>query len=489
MKKIKKFIISLLLACISFFTSIGAPIVTAFADDSSSKGNTAIEYTSPLEDLEKSGDFDKSTYPVKADDYSLSVITVAESENLQLFVYVYQPSYGTKSLVASSINIATEINNQLKFTNYKLSLLTVDGVFQKYVVDGLIVNSNEVRNYQISSIFRIWDSTIDQGLEATNENTIDEVVFEVAKIYTFDDSSGKTRLSVSDVDTIEITSKYVGFVRYEEGHLGWGDLSIYEPGIDSHFIAFSTDRTIDYLYQADVYYSTQSYKHTKNLVQGETDTFGEIEEKYAYLTYEDKVSVDIPNGFFDSYNYEWGRIQTVNEFISTEDREFVYSNGIFNVITTTKITDEGLEDLQDKQWVLRFAETKQGTYTSGTGNNPILDIDVTEYTIVSNVTILRLLFESDGVPYNLGVIDNKQSGSTTPDNETEISIELAEEWWQKLVSLLFLVVLLVILMPILTPILGMVFGLIFQGVGVIIKIIFNILTFPLRLIGKLFTKK
>ena len=163
------------------------------ADDSK------ITYSNVLDDLKQDSTFDETLYPVVADNYTLSVITVAESENLQLFVYVYQPSYGSKTLVASSINISTDINNKLQFTNYKLNLLSQDGVFQKYVVDGLIVNGDEVRYYEITSIFRVWDSVIDKDIEPTNDNTIDEVGFAVGKQYKFENISGRIDISVKDI--------------------------------------------------------------------------------------------------------------------------------------------------------------------------------------------------------------------------------------------------------------------------------------------------
>ena len=38
-------------------------------------------------------------------------------------------------------------------------------------------------------------------------------------------------------------------------------------------------------------------------------------------------------------------------------------------------------------------------------------------TLVGDVTILRLKFVTDGITYNLGVIDNKQTGGGEPSNE------------------------------------------------------------------------
>ncbi len=64
------------------------------------------EYSDVLDDLHKDTTFDASFYPERADDYSLSIITIAESEDKELFVYVHQPSGQAKDLRASSINIS-----------------------------------------------------------------------------------------------------------------------------------------------------------------------------------------------------------------------------------------------------------------------------------------------------------------------------------------------------------------------------------------------
>lgn len=79
---------------------------------SSADGTDAsTTYTDVLTDLKKDENFDIGDYPSKADDHSLSVITIAESKNLQVFVYVYQPSYKENVLNATSINISTTIDN------------------------------------------------------------------------------------------------------------------------------------------------------------------------------------------------------------------------------------------------------------------------------------------------------------------------------------------------------------------------------------------
>lgn len=79
----KKRITMLLLAiamCLSCFVSC------FFTTSLASASNIGVigGYTSVLEDLQKDENFNAEDYPIVADDYSLQVITIAESENKEL---------------------------------------------------------------------------------------------------------------------------------------------------------------------------------------------------------------------------------------------------------------------------------------------------------------------------------------------------------------------------------------------------------------------
>lgn len=50
-----------------------------------------IKYTTVLEDLRADKEFDVLNYPIKNEDYSLQVVSIAESINKELFMY--QPQY------------------------------------------------------------------------------------------------------------------------------------------------------------------------------------------------------------------------------------------------------------------------------------------------------------------------------------------------------------------------------------------------------------
>lgn len=349
---------------------------------------TAENYSDVLEDLQKDSSFKASDYTANAKDYSLQVIQIAESSDGELFVYVYQPSAGTKFLPATSINISTAINDSLQYKNYKLFLLNIEGVFCKYLVEGITVKADTVRYYDISSIFRAWDKSIDSGTPKYNENLIDEVSYGVGKLYTACTLNGEVSYACTYPETILVTDKYVGYIRYPDGF----GLASYKQ-CDSWYVAFSTDKEIDRLIEADVYYVQKSV--SRNYVYGQLnqESYGSAEEKYAYLKYTDEAS-NPANGWF-GHKYTWNRIESVSDFIVNED-----------------LTSEAKTDLKNKQWVLRFTET---SYTTTSGGN-LMNISSTE---VSNVSILRLKFETDGKVYNLGVVDNKQSQdpNADPDNK------------------------------------------------------------------------
>ena len=138
-----------------------------------------ITYTEVLTDLQKDSSFNADNYPTKADDYSLRIIQLAESVNKELFVYVYQPS-GDK-VKASSINISTTINDEISYHNYKLEFLNFDGTLFKYKVAGLEVKTDPVRYYAISSVYRPYNSDIDNN--KSGNNTINEVNYAVNRQY------------------------------------------------------------------------------------------------------------------------------------------------------------------------------------------------------------------------------------------------------------------------------------------------------------------
>lgn len=427
------------------------------------------EYSDVLSDLENDSSFDWNLYPNKSDDYSLQVITLAESDQDELFIYVYQPSGQAKNLRASSINLSTnreafsvhpssdeDEESTVFFMNYSLRYIDSDGVFFKYAVNGFTVPTASQRYYGITQILRPFDKNIDQ--QASDGNTITEVEYSVEKQFCFGLLDGEPHVEVVDIETIEITDKFVGYVRYMDG------FQLYVGACDSHFVAFNTDRDIDKLVEADVYYTSQDYSWTFSPLSGERSFFGTKTDKTAFLTSEQHVD-HTGSGWFAG-SYSWDRIETVEQFIDeNEGWQNVYSGVIFDVNIGSEITEEGKAALQGKKWVLRFVETDYSL---------ISDADTALHsfsTLVGDVMILRLKFETDGVTYNLGVIDNKQTGSDIPVNSEHFYVELNDlgKW---ILAIIALIVLFVVFGPILPYIIKAVVWVImlpFKAIAAIVK--------------------
>lgn len=367
----------------------GTPASAAAAADT-----RATSYSNALEDLQIDDSFNAAEFPSIENDYSLSVIQIGESTARELFVYVYQPCAESKRLIATSINISTGINENLSYKNYKLMLLNSNGVFFKYLVKEFTVKSDIVRYYDISSIYRPWNEALgDKDLPKNNENEISEVSFPVEKQYTFCTSQdGNTSCTMTEPEYILITDKYVGRVRYGKDEIptwlkvasggGIGIIDVADE-IDSWFVAFSTDFPIETLMEADVYYVQQNVGF---IGLGAVGIASKKFNKYAYLKYTDKKTVEA--GAWNKTVYSWDLIQSVEKF-----KESVH------------LTNEGIKDLDDKQWVLRFAATEYSAVDIFAEGVSLTAMG----SLISDVTILRLKFETDGKVYNLGVVDNKQS--------------------------------------------------------------------------------
>lgn len=358
-------------------------------------------YSGALEDLHKDSSFDESLYPSVDDNYSLQVIQIAESENRELFVYVYQPSQATHPLVATEINMSLSdkvggivIEDEIVAGSatsrlYGLTLLNNEGVFVKYKVNDFTVSDDIVRYYTISAIYRDYIEGIDDG--ADNDNTTLSKAFPVGKQYAAMTTQSGVVYSCKDIDYVVIENPFVDFLAYgtyDGFDLIFGNVDY----TDIHYIAFTPDRQIDTLKEADVTYTTQSY--TLNGSGMNTGyTYGEKSDpQFKTLTGSEQVGVD------GHPEYTWNSIYTAQDFMAT-----------------TTLTGEAKTQVENSQFVLVFLATKcsvqelsdlfQGHYQKVTG------------TKVSDVSILRLMFETDGVTYNLGVVMDKQEGDGIAGNK------------------------------------------------------------------------
>lgn len=378
-----------LIFILSFFSG-----ASAFADVAASPRSGTAEV---LADLGKDPKFNPEDFPRDDKDYSLQIIQIAESSDGKLFIYVYQPCAVTRPLIATSVNMSlSETVNGTRI--YSLTYLSSDGVFGKYVVNGVTVRGEPTRFYNITSILRKWDKAIDDP--TGNATTITEVAYTVGQLWKVTTTGNSVNYSAKEIEVVKILTKYPGFVRYSSS---WNADSY--SYLDSHYVAFTCDHEIDKLLNADLEFFTQAYK--KN---GNTYTYEEP-EPHAVTLYDYEVTGIHGQGIFKD-NAEWHKISSVTDFF----------NEVGNKLSNAEKTE-----LTKYDWILNFYET--GTTKGGAGWGDLIlmlifppagiissgiHAGTEEGVLVSEVTILRMEFDYHGQIYNLGIIDNRQTESVEP---------------------------------------------------------------------------
>lgn len=462
-KRIKSGIIIIVFAfmlVLSLFAGQGA--TSAFAD--TSNGSSVIK------DLTADKNFNFADYPEEIDDHSINVIQLAESVESDIFIYTYQPSGNKLNLRATTIRLSTETGDDIKPRDYKLTFLSSWDTLFKYKVEGLKVKADNVRYYDLTAIYRKWIKDIDD--KTGNDNEINEVVYEVAQLWTVKTENGTVNYHRTASETITITDKYVDFLRYTEGYWLWRD------ACDSHYVAFSADYDIEKLYEAELYYVSRSAIHF-NSAWSESYKYGDKITNKVLLSEFDTGHTTVTG--LGGYKHTWSRIQSVAEFKEKE-----------------KLTEEIERNLDGKQWVLRFADTDFEHHIDMSGYSGYTDF----YTEVSEVTILRLKFETDGKVYNLGVVDNKQTGDEIPGNEFESdSFNFWRYVWNCILKLFkgeasfvegAVAVVALFICFMLLPALIIVLSVLFPTFGAVVKTILKgiwwVICLPFRGIAKLFGK-
>ena len=420
----------------------------------------ANKYTDVMEDLQTDSNFNIDDYPVINNDYSIKVIAISESNENELFIYTYEPSGDTYNIQASTINISLELHNRIDVNNYGLTHLSTDGVFSKYLVNNLVVRHTQTtRYYEIVSIYRYYDKNID-GVPS-GDNTLNEIVFGVEKMFTAHTSNGKTTYSVDDVEAVELTGLEPGLNRYNNGFYLYTD-----KAIDSHWVAFDVAFEIDKLFEADVGYTTQTYRSSwDQFGLNEKQEYGDPTPQKAQLTYKQKFETT-DTFLFWQRTYKCDSIQSVQTFIETEE-----------------LTEETINAIKDMQFVLRFAETEFSTTSSGswTYHNRVF---------VTEVSVMRLKYEVDGKTYNMGVISNKVSDDGLADNLNQTGDLELRDGFEIMLAILLLILFFVIFNPILSIVFAFVgaiikalWKLLKRLVKTALKLIVNILTFPFNMKG------
>ena len=457
MKNIKKILSIILL--LSMVLTLLLPITASAA--------ATTAYTTVIEDLSKDRSFDVNDYPANAEDMSLRVIQIAEGEDGKLFVYVYQPADATKDLKAAYINMSTH-HYEDTTQNYKLYSLTwvsSYGTLDKYVVNDFNVSKDLYRYYNISTVYRAFDESID-----TNDAGSDDITgykgYSVAKCIAAYNYNDTVRYEAKDISVVDVEIKSVGIVRYSEGYL------LKQEYCDSHFVAFKINNyKVTDIYDATITYTICNHSYSVGPGLSGEPNISNVQTITTDITEYQKGSHT--SGGILGYDYEWPRIQTITEF-----------NEMLEDHKNEKIVfDEG--SLGEAEFVFNFLETDYSVTVGGTGTSSFFSKRVTD------VAILRLHFATSTGTYNLGAVSDIVSDDGNPDFNVGIedNIEnLMDDYLGDFLTVIMLVIfVLIILVAVvyLKPLVSM----IGKGFMEIIGLIWSAVTLPFQLIGSLFDSK
>ena len=401
--KIKR--ITQILLCLALLVVMGGEfLLSAFSVTASAD---VLGYSNVLTDLRIDKTFKTVDYPANDNDYSIQVIHIAEGVNGELFVYTYQPCRASKKYKAKYINMSLEnpVNKDIKYSLYSLTWLNGEGVFDKYIVNNFTVSDTVDRYYNIATIYRPYDDTVDDKSEAVD--TIQCKGFAVGQYwhtyYYNDDLCYESK----KIDVVEIDITATGSVRYPEGF--YLDQFFVEKNTDSHYVAFSIKNyTVDQIIDADITYRVKTYGYY---------------EYFSPYSYREDLQMDMPiyseflsstdvgsndgGGWFGK-KYKWHRITDTNTFIQNVRDDL-----------GEDFSEEELNGLKQSQFVFRFKETSYSETWAYDASSRY-----GHYSICDNIGVLRLHFISDNKTYNLGCVSDLVGTDSIPEIDGDLQIEI-----------------------------------------------------------------
>ena len=471
MKKCIAFILSIFTLLIGVFSALGAT--------EAAQAETTV-YSDVLDDLEQDPTFTGAKYPKISNDYSVSVITIAEGVNGELFVYVYQPSNDTIDLraIKISISVGFSVDGQdLSPSLYNLELVSTAGVYDKYLVKDIVIPNERSHYYNLVAIYRNFNSLIDDSIEG---GFTDGKSYPIGQQWCCFIKDGTVTYEMNTFGTVEITPTLNGNVYYDSG-FSFNDILGISDSCNSHFLAFNVENfDVRHIYDANLTYSSRVVKtvtttNSLGVGGGTTTTYPNGEE---YIP----ASVKLTDGQTQTYQgeglgaktYTWKRIMTAQEFI----KNFQGQGGV--------LVEGALDVIKESEYVFCFAETENSTYIDTMTSDGIPPVTYTTrshtYTSVREVTVLTLHFMDvyEDV-YNLGVVADITTADNLPDGSASgYDFDQYEEWWEKLVALICVIIGLMLFWNPLLSLLKVLLRAIWHGIKLLFKLLWGLLTFPFR---------
>ena len=474
------------------------------------------EYSDVFDDLRQDPNFKAEDYPSMTLDYwntinkdtitdndqaMIEVIGIAESSDDELYIYTYQPLNYDLELTATAISMSlgySKDGQDLQPKIYDLYLASSYGVYNKYVVEKLDVSDEPYRYYNIVTIYRSHNSTIDwQAPPSGAEAFGNEYGIGVGQQWCAYYQNDTIVYEMGTFEIMEIKVDFVGSLEFSSGYTLGGLFGSFDYN-NLWFIAFHCDEyKIKHIYDADMEYKMRGMSYSVGMGLDGTKTYYPMEHCWDNEYGIHEGDADYETGGFTTYpvtlkdtdkpswqgdglrarEYKWDTISTADDFIKNakENNKMSLSDEIVKALETN--TNE------QPKWVFAFATSELDT-RGGYGATSTFGYDV------SHVTILRIHFvDIHGDVYNLGVVSDR----VNPDNEADgsgggIDTEAMTEWFEKLLMLIG-VVLLVIALGYFSPIFSVIFNVLIKCITWSFKGILLIISAPFKLIGNLFKPK
>lgn len=379
-------------------------------------------------DLLKLG-IDTSKYSTST---TAEMITLAESESGQIFVYIFDKNVKYDSIdISYSFDPASE-----KFVKYKLSQVDFENNITKYLVNNLKSDMTlKKRRYAVRQVY-----------DSKSKNKIEGIIPVALEYLLETDTNNVTKMKVNTLDKVVVTSKLVAYEMLKNGFSDSVvssntypiDKKTVDSGysyikknitpdnnkniycyIQSNYIAFNTD--IDITDIVDV-----TINCDYNIYQGNTIHGDDMTTDYPL------TNIDLTRKSFDENSKFYEVTQYLNRSIEVKPENINYSymeNNFFSFkkVVSSFSTIQKVADLENKTdavngytWLVRFGNNdvlSRGTYTDILTTRQF----VYNYFDYSNVSLMTLHYVKNGETKQAVFID------TYEDSNGNVPVENPDE--------------------------------------------------------------
>lgn len=360
------------------------------------------------------------------------MVTLAESESGQIFVYIFDKSIKYDSIdISYSFDPANE-----KFTKYKLTQVDTESNITKYLVNGLKSDMTlKKRRYAVRQVY-----------DSKSKNKIDGIIPVALEYLLETDTNNVTKMKVNILDKVVVTSKLVAYEMLKNGFsdsiVSTNTYPVNKKTVDSgysyikknitpdnnkniycyiqsNYIAFNTD--IDITDIVDV-----TINCDYNVFQGNTIHGDNMTTDYPL------TNIDLTRKSFDESSKYYEVTQYLNKSIEVKPENINYSymdNNFFSFkkVVSSFSTIQKVADLENKTdavngytWLVRFSNNdvlSRGTYTDILTTRHF----VYNYFDYSNVSLMTLHYIKNGETKQAVFID------TYDDSNGNLPVENPDE--------------------------------------------------------------